>query len=180
MTVSSVFGFCPNQLLGRQRPKQRASRSWPVPRRGARSNGLGRDPSLQLRSSPPRRRAPRLGAGIRGIPRVGGDAFQPPQPACPNSPACEVSAPRRLVSDFRDVAFPSRAVGLRASPPATTHELPHRATGIGKAPSFSNLWLRIGPKPGGPQPLPVSTASGRAGSTTPGSPPRRLGSGRFV
>lgn len=56
-----------------------------------------------------------------------------------------------------------------ASTLATTQDLLYRATIMGIVPYFSNLWRWIGPKLADPQPLPVSTASGRTCGTTPES-----------
>lgn len=87
----------------------------------------------------------------------------------PNSPACEVSLPGEQVSDFREVSFPFPSPGT----PGLLRQQGDRICSTGRQARgqlliSSNLWLQMGPRPGGPQPLPVRTASGRAGGTTLG------------
>lgn len=56
-----------------------------------------------------------------------------------------------------------------ASTQAATRDLLYRTTIMGTVPYFSNLWRWIGPTLASPQPLPVSSASGRTCGTTPES-----------
>lgn len=97
-------------------------------------------------------------------PGVGGTAFQPtaclPQLTSPRSGGSEGSGVR-----FRCPLRSSQAPGNRQQPLSACSQ-PHRVTVMGRAPCFCNLWLPIGARPEGPQPLPVKTASGKADSTT--------------
>lgn len=95
-------------------------------------------------------------------PRVGGTEFQPP------AGLPQLTSPRNSHSEGAGVRFQGRfgLPELRDPPAATAHRQPYRATVMGTAPCVCNLWLPVGATPGGPQPLPVRTVSGRAGSTT--------------
>lgn len=100
------------------------------------------------------------------------------QPPFPNSPARGTATARALVSGFR---ARSGLPELRDPPAATAHPQPHSVTVMGTAPCVCNLWIPI--RSVQRQAVPNLCLSGLrvAGLVAPpGSPPRRLGSGRFV